>query len=394
MITIFFVDRFVSYSTNLYMKIQKIIENENKYKISFIGPKEKDILFSTKSVKNGKRVWGYGHYFKDLLFYIKNQKPDLVHFSFEWLTYGSLRSVIWFPFLLFLIRIMNVKIVLTLHSLLAYKQNSKWKVIHYESLKIPYSLLKFSEKIFIKLVCMISHKVIVNTSIGKVSLIDYYHVSNRKIEVSNLGVVAQQQNIQEQEKFLRFFKNKKIILYFGVVSPRKNQKIAIEAFNRIKDIIPDYVLVIAGKSYEEFTQYEVELKNYVKNNELQNRVIFLGHIKDSEIDSLFSIAEIALFMYVPMVGATYALTYAIQYNTASIVSDIEMFHETLGSKDALFVMPDDVKSLSDEMCRLAKNDELRNEFKANIGSLVKKFTWEKVAEQHFKIYQNILKEKN
>ena len=392
MITIFFVDRFVAYSTILYKEIEKIMISKKDYEIFFIGPKDGDIPFSTRKIPKAKKIWTYGKYFREFLGYIKKQKPNIVHFSFELITYGPVKTLPWFPVLLFFLQFTKIKIVLTLHNLFLYKEGNNWEFFDYPYFKIPNWILKMFDKFFMKTVCTLSDKIIVCTFIGKKALMEYYRIPEQKIEVSQLGSTSILETIdtQKQEKFRRLFSDKKIILYFGVISPRKNQRTVIKAFKKIADEIPDHILVIAGSATETFKNYEENLHYLSAELRLEDRVFFLGHIKNEEIDLLYDIADIALFLYQPMSSETFALTFAMNHSTPCIVSDIEIFHEVLNHKDALFVKPNDEGEVAKAMLELTTNEVLRTSFKEKMKEISKKFTWEKTAKEHLEIYKKLL----
>ena len=75
MISIFFVDRFISYSTNMFEKLENIISLNKKFNILYLGPDKKNkTLFSDQKVKNSIEIWSYGNYLKKLFFYISPEK--------------------------------------------------------------------------------------------------------------------------------------------------------------------------------------------------------------------------------------------------------------------------------------------------------------------------------
>ena len=52
---------------------------------------------------------------------------------------------------------------------------------------------------------------------------------------------------------------RKVILFFGIVEPRKGLMTLIRAFARVRDSLPEAFLVIAGKPYEDFGPYVEEV---------------------------------------------------------------------------------------------------------------------------------------
>ena len=392
MTSIFFVDRFISYSTNMFEKLENIISSNEKFSVLYLGPDKKNkTLFSDQKVKNSIEIWSYGNYLKKLFSYIHKQKPDIVHYCFELQTYGpSLIDVIKFPVLLILTKMIGCKIVLTLHGIFVYKEDSVWKLHYYPSIKIPYSILKLFTNIFMKLVCGISNKVIVGTHIGKLALTEHSKISEDKIEVIQFGTLPiEKLNEEKIKEVQKRFHNKKIILYFGVISPRKGQEIAIKAFSEIYEKIPDFVLVIAGSATKEFKDYEKYLCNLTKKMNLDKNVIFTGYVKNNEIAPLFNLADFSMHTYGQMSSSTHALTFSIQHSKPVIVSNIETFHEILNDDEAIFVNIGKQKELENAILNLAKDDNLKKQLENNMKNVAKRFTWDKNAEKHFSIYKKL-----
>jgi|LUMJ01.1.fsa_nt_gb glycosyltransferase involved in cell wall biosynthesis len=389
---VFFVDRYINYSTELFFELEKIFQNE-KNEITFLGPLEfSKENFSAQSVKNARKIWSYGKYIKPIYSFIKKNKPDLVHFSFELKTYGPLTTLWKFLILLFLIKNSKTKTVLTLHNILVYKENNTWQIHSYITRNIPKFIIKLFLRLFFKLMCRFADKIIVGTDIGKLALMEFYGISEKKVSVIHLGVntTKNQQINNISERLRNKIGTRKIILCFGVISPRKGQELAIKAFNLISKQLSDYVLIIAGKAPQEYKGYEKNLNRMVQQLGLKNSVIFTDFLDDDEIDPLFNKAEMTLFIYKPMSSSTHALTYALKNSTPVIVSNLETFHEILDDNSAIFVEYDDEKKLSESIIELVNNIKLRNSLLENIENIRIKHDWRNVANSYVKIYEKLI----
>ena len=67
-----YVDRFADFTTQIFKDLQKIASGEKNYELEFAGPNEKDAVdwMSTHYFEGAKRVWHYGHYVRDLYYYV------------------------------------------------------------------------------------------------------------------------------------------------------------------------------------------------------------------------------------------------------------------------------------------------------------------------------------
>jgi glycosyltransferase involved in cell wall biosynthesis len=79
-----------------------------------------------------------------------------------------------------------------------------------------------------------------------------------------------------------------------MISPSKNQLRTLEALQRLRQAIPEIKLIFAGYR-EEDNYYTKILDAYVKQNDLDRRVLFTGHISKPELQTLYHIAHLAVF---------------------------------------------------------------------------------------------------
>lgn len=387
-----FVDRFIIHSTKMFESLQEIISQNDDYQISFLGPNDNNqLLFSDQFVKNSKKIWSSGNYILRIYKYLRSMHPNVVHFIFESRTYGPFLSSLKFPILLFLVRLSKIKIAITLHSVLFYRVGTKWEIPYYLPSKIPTSILKPFVRLFYRIICTLSNKIIVGTDESKSCLTQYYGINEDKIEVIRFGILPVEKIIDKkiEEKYRKLFQNKKIILYFGVISPRKNQDLVIRSFKSISEKIPEYIMIIAGKATEEFSFYEKEIRLLSTNLKLDDRIFFTGFIDNEEASVLFDMADMILYIYHPMPDPASAFTFAIQHAKPTIVSNIAIFREILSEKSTLFVEPEDEIQLANAIFQLATNKELRSQFEYEMQLLSRKFTLQEEAKKHLEIYQKL-----
>lgn len=388
--TIFYIDRFRPLGTKLFNSLQDIFSAQKDYKIVFLGPFDKNFHWlSNQKVEGSIGIWTRSHYVRKLFNYIKTKKPDLVHFSFELRTFGTLKSAFKFPFLLFMLKISKIKTIVTLHNVLAVREKSKWGIVQDVPLKIPQFILTIFVNIYIRAICNFSDRIIVLSPSSKLALTDYYRIKEKKIEVISEGVsnVLVMNKSSENENFSNQFKNKKIILCFGVLSPRKGQLIVINGFNLIAKKLPDHVLIIAGRTNPELEYYEKMCHDLSKKLGLENRIFFTGFVED--VDKLFSISEITLFVYRPSVAWPAAFTYSLAHQIPAVVTKVDSFTDFLGDGDVIYIEPDNESQLAEAILDLANNNQLRNKLSNNMKKIATKLSWENVAKSHIEMYKKL-----
>jgi len=84
-----------------------------------------------------------------------------------------------------------------------------------------------------------------------------------------------------------------IILSVDRISPTKNQLDIVKIFAEIKSKIPDAILQIVGAPIRESDkEYLKEIKQYIKNNSLENDVKFLGSIANINMPAIYQQAKV------------------------------------------------------------------------------------------------------
>ena len=388
---IYYIDAFTRASHNIFLCMQDLItETKRDFKIFFLGPDEKFSYFTSNwKVENAIQIWTKGHYVRKIYGYIKKNKPDIIQFGFELRTFGTLKSAIKFPILLYLIKNLNIKTVITMHAILVFRENSKWVVLGDSPMKIPHGILVILVKVFIKSICRLSSKIVVATEAGREGLNEFYGVDKHKIEVIREGFSdTPRVNLEKKKKFVTQFKEKKIILCFGVITPRKGLTTVIKAFSKIHEKLPDHILVIAGKASPEFQYYENMLHQISKDLKLDQKVFFTGFVDNDEIEIIFDLAQMALFLYLPSAAGSGAIHFAVQHGIPVIVSRVDSFTEVLNAQEAMFVEPENKDQLGEAILKLASDEKLRNSLQQRLKATSNR-TWRIVAEEYLTLYEKV-----
>ena len=402
---IFFIDGLINISAaQIFLFLQKIISDKKDFELFFLSSKNDEAKWPyTQFPLNLIRMWENDSYVRKLFTFFKNNKSSVIHLFFELRMFGTLKSAIRFPFLLYLLKRTNAKIILTLYNPFIFRKENSWQIIDNVPFNIPIFIMKVLIHLYVKSICGSSHKIIVENNIVKSGLVEYFDITSDKINVINNAVpqdianLPPEQQIKQtiltttREKYNDKFSNKKIILCFGVISPRKGQSNAIRAFKIIEDKLPNHILVIAGRRTPEFQLYEKSLLNTITELNLQKKVFFLGEIGEEEVNVLFEISDIALFPYHPAIYGSGAFSFALQYEKPSIVTSIDTFKEILGDDGGIFVDPNDDEQLAEAIFKLSTDFKLREEIMDNMKTISKSRSCDIVASKHFEIYKQILK---
>jgi len=88
--------------------------------------------------------------------------------------------------------------------------------------------------------------------------------------------------------------NRFVIITVGALGPQKNQLASIKAIEKVRKLIPNVKLVIAGRGVK---KYEDTLKRFVKSKELTDSVLFTGFLTETEKKDLYHACHIGLYPF-------------------------------------------------------------------------------------------------
>ena len=180
------------------------------------------------------------------------------------------------------------------------------------------------------------------------------------------------------------YKGKKILFSLGRHVKYKGFIYAIEAMKNIDNAV--YLLGGSGVLTPEFEQY-------IKDNNLQEKVVLLGRLSEEEMDIYYEACDVYLF---PSVGKTecYGIVQieAMRHSKPVIntwlhngVNSVSIDKET-----GLTVEPENVEQLTSSINELLNNDKLRLEYGRNARKRVEDlFDIEKVRKQYKELYEEI-----
>jgi len=254
-------------------------------------------------------------------------------------------------------------------------KNSIHEYKNLKSYRISYLRL-----VFIYLVEFISYKIadhiISSNKVEKNFIIKHFKIHPKKITViPNLIDVDIFRPLNTQKK-------RKSVLYIGRLNEYKNLDNLIEAFTYLKD----FSLGIIGKG-----ELEKELKEKVKELNLQSRVRFLGTIPNFKLPEIINQHEIFILVS-NMEGNPKVLLEAMSCGIACIGSNIPGINQIINHKNNGYLTGLDSKSISEAIKFVSENVELMKSIGKNArDDIINHNTLGKILEQEIDIYKTILK---
>lgn len=169
-------------------------------------------------------------------------------------------------------------------------------------------------------------------------------------------------------------KDKKTLLFFGLIRDYKGLDILIEAFDKLPE---EYILVIAGECYGKVEKYlELIAKNKNKARIFQH----IRYIPDQEVPLFFSAADL---LVLPYRTATQSGVVAVAYHfdLPVVVTDVGSLKELVGKHELGMVVPkSDSKEVKIAIETFFK-DDLSTQFQTNIREFKNNYSWDSLAKE-------------
>lgn len=208
-----------------------------------------------------------------------------------------------------------------------------------------------------------------------------YFPNRKNVEAIHLGTIKYSIGKKERPKALEV--GEKFLLVVGTITPRKNNLGIIKAFDKIKDKTDCKLLFAGGFAWKSDEIYE-----YLEENNLENRVLLPGYLRDEELAWCYENAEMMLYCSF-YEGFGFPPIEAMASGIPVIASDISSIPEVVGNA-AILLDPHDTDMISESIMKLSTDVDLREKLVNRGKERYKLFTWEKTAMKTFEVIENII----
>lgn len=267
-----------------------------------------------------------------------------------------------------------------------------FKLFHKEVVLIPSYHLKEKNPFFNlinKLTMKKWDRVITVSHYLKKTLVDDYQVDSKKIKVIYNGVSSIFKPQKKDSRLVKKLglKGKRVLLYVGLLTKRKNVGFLFDVLAKIKKEYPKAILLICGDGPE-----KKKLIRQAERWQLNDRVIFTGPYYSKDLVKIFNLADIFVF---PSKNEGFGLVVAeaMACKKPVIVSNNSSLPEIVDEgKNGFLAETNNLKDWEKKLRILIENKSLREEFgKKGRRKILKSFSWEKAAQKTYKFYKNLLK---
>ncbi len=271
-------------------------------------------------------------------------------------------------------KIMGLKVVYTVHDVLS----------NLDKTKSSHSLIYF--------VLRNADKLITHNKFSKVQMLDLFKGLDKDIVViphgNYLPFIDSKKNQVFSRLFLNIPKNKKVILFFGMIKKIKGLEILLNSLVEVKSVHPDVVVLIAGKNWED--DFNIYQKIINRKNLNANCIIHNKYIPSKDVAHYFHSADLSVLPY-KRISQSGVLMMAMSYNVAVLTSDLPPFRELITDNETGFLFDsENVSSLSNKIITIFNDKLLAENVRGRAMDLIRsEYNWDKLGVLSKVVYQSL-----
>jgi len=347
-------------------EIAKQIENKNEFKCNyFYGYNSKKLLHPSagKDIKSLKSIIVKIPLLKRIARKVLTILRKLYVPEFD---------IYWQPNFIPIDRIKAKRVVTTVHdfSFILHKD------FH------PKERIEYFEKNFFKNIVK-SDMIITGSEFSKQEILERLNFNEHKVKVIYHGINHELFKVYDNLD-IDFKMPKKFIFSVGSIEPRKNLIGLLKAYNSLDAKIKDeYKLVLAGfKGWE-----NSEIMQLIDKD--KENITYLGFISDVELAKVYNLAS--LFAYPSFYeGFGLPVLEAMACGTSVVCSDCSSLPE-VGGDAVVYCDPYNIEDVKEKIEMVLSDKVLQKQMIKKGLQRAKMFSWEKSAQEHVKVFKEIMK---
>ena len=233
--------------------------------------------------------------------------------------------------------------------------------------------------------CKNADTIIAISKQTKRDIIHYFGTEEQKIKVVYQGCDPIFYELPQTEKYVHIQQTYDLpnifLLCVGTLENRKNQLLIIKALLHLQK---DIKLVLVGKS----TNYKETLTTYITDNQLDDRVIFLGNIPFQDLPSIYHLAQI--FVYPSYFeGFGIPILEALNCGVPVIAAKGSCLEEA-GGTSSIYINPNNDLELADKINLVLNDEALKQKMIADGKHFALNFRADIIAHNLMEVYTNTL----
>jgi glycosyltransferase involved in cell wall biosynthesis len=241
----------------------------------------------------------------------------------------------------------------------------------------------------------LSSRIIVMADKGRELLRSVYRVPDEKIEVIAHGIPDFPFVEPDAAKARLGFRDRSVILTFGLLSPSKGIEVMIDAMPSILQRRPDAVYVVLGATHPNLVRdqgeaYRESLMTRVRELGIEDRVVFLNRFVDqATLLEFISMSDVYVTPYLNEAQMTSG-TLAYSFGLGKPVVSTPYWHasELLADSRGVLVPFGNAAAIGDAIADLLTDDPRRRAMRERAYAASRSMTWERTAERYMNAFEN------
>lgn len=221
------------------------------------------------------------------------------------------------------------------------------------------------------------------------SLKKFYFINQKKINLvfhgTNIEIFKPDKKSRDsvRDKY-GISTDSKVLLIASTVSRQKGFNVTLTAFRKILSIHSNTKLLVVGEGV-----YLEDLKRLAHQYDIQNNVIFTGHVSNDEISGFYNASDIFLFPTLRVEGFPRVLIEAMSCGKPVVASRIGGILSIVDDgKNGLLITPGNIDELIDKVLILLKDEAFASQLATNARKeVINKFSVEKMVEKTIKVFE-------
>ena len=264
-------------------------------------------------------------------------------------------------------------------------------------ISILHTILKkpsYVQRIIIREIAEQSAKIIVMSRRAVEFLVDIYDVPIEKIQIIEHGVPDVEASKDNPVKNLSQFKNRRVLLTFGLISRNKGLETVVKALPKIVEKHPDVTYVVLGNTHpgvikNSGEEYRDHLKSLATQLNVSKNLAFINKfVSEEELVNYLAAAEIYVTPYLNEAQITSGtLSYAIGAGAAVVSTPYWHASELLADNRGRLFDFKNSDALAEIVIDLLDNDNALTELKENAYEYGLHTRWPVIGSEYIKVAQ-------
>src|SRR5437773_1151644 len=323
-------------------------------------------------------------------------KPEVVHTQHEFGMFGKPATMAIVPLLYLFLKFLRVKTVSTIHSTVFPDSLSNGSIKELLPIAswIPRTIIAMGLHIVYGPACRLSNIVLVHQRSHKTKLLTYYRINENKVNFvpHGVGLTEYRATRESLSRWKSTIGKRRVVLYFGYLSPRKGIDYLLEAFERFSKEEPEWLLILAGGlSKKYYMPYFEHIKASISHRNLTDRILMTGFISEGDADAVYRLCDFVVLPYTIVVGNASACNLAMGYGKPIIASNLSPLSEEIeDGKHGILCYPKDSNQILEAMEKLSRDAKLYDEMRMNLEGIKASRDWPAIAQRTYRLYESVV----